>query len=345
MPHLSRKEAVLVKGCLAGLRSTVRHLVERPFRDQAPEGPLPQEISSMYERCAHLEMEIARRLEAPGAVSIDDEDGPLLKLAVHRSCYYLSSILERPKYLAFHHEVLDNLEAQLSPYKKLMARRWFQAHRIYPMPRLYDFLPAGGAVNRGLGAETFAERQLDEKFQILLAPSLLHRDLEYYRRQCELTGRPIALAYVDIDNFKATFNAPYGETLVDRDVLPRFMLCLAGFAFGRGHAYRYGGDEYAILLPGISRARAEATLDDLRTEVRSLRYPGIPARTTISIGLFIIAPDCTLSTFEVERASEQAKNVAKKAGRNQIAVCSLNGCGASFYMADAGASDARCAPV
>jgi GGDEF domain-containing protein len=65
------------------------------------------------------------------------------------------------------------------------------------------------------------------------------------------------------------------------------MMCLEGFVFGRGHAYRQGGDDYTLLLPGFKQKDAEEVLDSLRLRVADLKYPEVPAHTTISIGLCV----------------------------------------------------------
>ena len=120
--------------------------------------------------------------------------------------------------------------------------------------------------------------------------------------------------------------------MIDRNVLPKFMLCLEAFVFGRGYAYRYGGDEYAILLPGVGQQAAKDALEGLRLQVQSLRYPGISTSMTISVGMCVVEPDCYLTNFEVEHNAERAKNVAKEEGRNQIAVFSVSHLGAAINV-------------
>ena len=52
----------------------------------------------------------------------------------------------------------------------------------------------------------------------------------------------------NIDKFK-DFNTKYGETQIDVRLLPRFMAALEAHVYSRGFAYRFGGDEYVVLLP------------------------------------------------------------------------------------------------
>ena len=122
----------------------------------------------------------------------------------------------------------------------------------------------------------------------------------------------------DIDNFKA-LNTQYTEAKVDRNLLPRFTSAIEAHVYHHGFAYRQGGDEYLILLPSMSRAFALAFLDELRCKLAALRYPLIEGSTTVSIGVCIAGPDCPLTDRELWERANQAKEFAKKNGRNCIA--------------------------
>ena len=97
----------------------------------------------------------------------------------------------------------------------------------------------------------------------------------------------------------------------DRDVLPRFMETLEGHVFGRGFAYRQGGDEYLLLLPSVSLEPALDFLEDLRQKVEALSFRGIPERTTISIGLCLVGADCFLTNKEARERATRASAHAK----------------------------------
>ncbi|PYT31169.1 MAG: hypothetical protein DMG57_06070 [Acidobacteria bacterium] len=63
----------------------------------------------------------------------------------------------------------------------------------------------------------------------------------YYRDACESRGISLAIAYIDIDDFRK-LNTKYGHVAVDRDVLPLFMRAMESFTFARDYGYRFGGD-------------------------------------------------------------------------------------------------------
>jgi hypothetical protein len=91
-----------------------------------------------------------------------------------------------------------------------------------------------------------------------------------------------------------------------------------------GQAYRQGGDEYMVLLPGMSRELALTFLDELRRKQAALEYPEVPERTTVSIGLCVADPDCPLTDRELREKANTAETFAKQAGRNCIATYRTN---------------------
>ena len=169
-----------------------------------------------------------------------------------------------------------------------------------------------------MDAAPLQPRQYDEKFHILQAPQLFLPDLTYFRARCDDRETPLAIAFVDIDDFKK-FNTSHGETKVDRNVLPRFMQTIEAHLFHHGFAYRQGGDEYLILLPSLSRPLAVAFLDELRRKLADLAYPDVKEKTTVSIGLCIVDADCPLTDRELRGRANGAKQFAKENGRNCIA--------------------------
>jgi diguanylate cyclase (GGDEF)-like protein len=132
------------------------------------------------------------------------------------------------------------------------------------------------------------------------------------------TGCAASRGVCDIDKFKQ-FNIDYTETKVDRNLLPRFLQTVEAHVYHHGYAYQEGGDEVMILIPSLSRILAIAFLDELRTKLSNLEYPDIKERTTVSIGLCIVAPDCALTDRELRDSASEAKKYAKENGRNCIA--------------------------
>jgi diguanylate cyclase (GGDEF)-like protein len=168
------------------------------------------------------------------------------------------------------------------------------------------------------GGTAFPERQYDEKFHLLQAPTLFLPDLHYYRGKCGVRDLRVAIAFMDIDKFK-DFNDTVGETNVDRHVLPVFMRAVEAHIYGHGYAYRFGGDEYALLMPNADAHLALGLVSALRKRVAALRFLGAERGITVSVGLCVADRDCFLTDGELLQKAERAKNFAKKEGRDRVA--------------------------
>lgn len=245
---------------------------------------------------------------------------PLLKRAIIHERRVQAFDIEERSGFTFNHELRTRLEESLDPLSALMSQEWFASTTVSGYPRLTDFLSIQVAedILREKRSIQLIDRVPDEKFRILNAPSLFHPDMSYYRATCELRGRPFSVAYMDIDDFKQ-FSSEFGEPRVDRDVLPRFMSALEAHLYSRGSAYRYGGDEYAILLLNMSGSQAIDVLTDFQDTLQDLEYFEIEKRIQVSIGVLEVREDSFLTNREIEQCAARAKKFAKENGKNRIA--------------------------
>lgn len=130
---------------------------------------------------------------------------------------------------------------------------------------------------------------------------------------------PLCLALIDLDSFKA-INDRYGHNAGD-EVLRSFAeRALSGF---RHHdlASRYGGEEFAIILPNTDISGAQRALEKVRgrTSHCVFQFNGITHPIpTFSAGISLYVPGDTPVTL-IERA-DQALYRAKRRGRNRIEV-------------------------
>jgi hypothetical protein len=74
-----------------------------------------------------------------------------------------------------------------------------------------------------------------------------------------------------------------------------------------------------VLQPSVSAEAAPGVLDDLRRQVGTISYRGVPERTTISVGACVIDSACFLTDREAEERANRAKNYAKQHGKDCIA--------------------------
>eukprot|EP01037_Dinobryon_pediforme_P015344 gene15344-15491_t len=121
------------------------------------------------------------------------------------------------------------------------------------------------------------------------------------------------LAVVDIDYFKRIndkFGHPYGD-----EVLVLLSRLMSSCFRDVDRLFRFGGEEFVVMLPGTSPAGATSALNRFRKIIEDFEFPQI-GRVTVSIGFTTIAGDDTGSAA-FGRADE-ALYAAKRGGRNQI---------------------------
>lgn len=146
------------------------------------------------------------------------------------------------------------------------------------------------------------------------------RMLTKLREQHEMAVRRLqtcVIAMLDLDHFKLV-NDTYGHPVGDQ-VLIRISREIAADLRPYDKAYRYGGEEFLICLPGVDETLGFAILDRLRSELADLRHEamdGTPFAVTVSIGLSLLDPLVPVEQ-SVNRA-DTALYAAKEAGRNRV---------------------------
>jgi diguanylate cyclase (GGDEF)-like protein len=133
------------------------------------------------------------------------------------------------------------------------------------------------------------------------------------RRSVRTNRREFALLMLDLDGLKPV-NDTYGHQVGDQ-VIRGVSGVLKRAVRATDTAARYGGDEFAVLLPETNREGALAVAEKLRREAEAWDERG--ARTTVSIGLVVYPYDGET----VERLLTQADDalyLAKKRGKNQV---------------------------
>lgn len=130
---------------------------------------------------------------------------------------------------------------------------------------------------------------------------------------------PFSLLMIDIDNFKQ-YNDTFGHQAGDK-LLSDLSTLMCYTAREIDHVVRYGGEEFAIILPRVDKEYAErvAWRHKEAVEKHDFEYePSLPAgKVTISIGVASFPSDAADATELVARA-DQSLYRAKKLGRNMV---------------------------
>ncbi|MCM8797620.1 MAG: sensor domain-containing diguanylate cyclase, partial [Candidatus Omnitrophica bacterium] len=128
---------------------------------------------------------------------------------------------------------------------------------------------------------------------------------------------PLSLIMVDIDDFKV-YNDILGHQPGDK-ILKEIALLLKNQSRKMDYVCRYGGDEFAIILPQADKKGALMIAERLRTEIEKqtfLHEEILPnKRLTVSIGLATFPEDASLSTELVNTADKRLYQ-AKEKGKN-----------------------------
>ncbi len=131
--------------------------------------------------------------------------------------------------------------------------------------------------------------------------------------QSHSAKEPSWLGLVDIDRFKL-INDSHGHLFGDEVLLLISQLMQRCFR-GADHLFRFGGEEFVVVLDNATESGAQIAFERLRTAVETFSFPQV-GRVTISLGYSrILPPDAPTSC--VERA-DAALYYAKNHGRNNI---------------------------
>lgn len=141
-------------------------------------------------------------------------------------------------------------------------------------------------------------------------PRALHR--------CALDKLPFAVMVADIDHFKQV-NDTYGH-LVGDIALKIVARCLAENLRPHDLLVRYGGEEFAVLLPDADLEEARAIAERLRAMIADTEIccDGISFQVTISIGITPARHEETLENLI--READHALYRAKELGRNRVEI-------------------------
>jgi diguanylate cyclase (GGDEF)-like protein len=234
---------------------------------------------------------------------------------------------------------LGVLKKELPEYSNLEEREWFKALDVLDQEGNIDgkFLRSGiDRVPKAAAVLTISQagrirlrsseikaavgapkKQLDALLPILNRAEF-NKDLAALSASAT-EDDPLALLMLDIDHFKS-FNDTYGHTVGDR-VLIVVAEKVRDACRHKGNAYRYGGEEFSVLLTNHTIEEALPVAERIRFQIAAIRLEGF-RNITASLGVAAYPGSCRTPEQLVETA-DKALYRAKEAGRNQVKLMRL----------------------
>ncbi|WP_281888596.1 diguanylate cyclase [Paenibacillus sp. YYML68] len=145
--------------------------------------------------------------------------------------------------------------------------------------------------------------------------SVFHQYMATLTEQHRAHGMPLQLALLDLDSFKSV-NDTYGHQAGDR-VLREMGSILSEFVSSSDVAFRYGGEEFAVIWTGRSMSETLERLEAIRERMASTIFPEMDNRiVTVSIGCADYRGDLDKEPFF--KLTDELLYEAKRQGKNRI---------------------------
>ena len=227
----------------------------------------------------------------------DLQDIPVLLLTSHEAMETKVKGLEQG--------ASDYLTKPFSP-EELLARVKVQLK----IKALQDDLKANNQLLQKL-AQTDPLTELDNRRHMM-------ETLEGEFDRSNRVGSPFAFLMVDLDHFKQV-NDNYGHQLGDK-VLQSIAWEIKGLLRQYDSAARFGGEEFALLLPETALKGAKVVAERLRQSINDIEFAGPLSglKISVSIGVAAIPNDKVRSVSDLIRLADDALYKAKGNGRNRV---------------------------
>ncbi len=137
-----------------------------------------------------------------------------------------------------------------------------------------------------------------------------------------VSGHSLALAILDADRFKE-YNDSVGHVAGDACLRSIGQVTAAIVEAAGGFSARIGGEEFAVIVPACTKARALEVAEQIRLAVEELGLPhpfSLCGVQTISLGVAIRIPLKDQLPIDMMRQADEALYAAKLAGRNQVSL-------------------------
>ncbi len=168
--------------------------------------------------------------------------------------------------------------------------------------------------------EALKDQSIRDSLTGLYNRRFMQESLERELLRARRTNRPFTVMFMDIDHFKR-FNDFFGHDAGD-SVLQAFAKLLTGHFRGGDIICRYGGEEFALILPDSSLKDAEKRANELRTEAKKLSISHRETKLgpiTFSMGLAAF-PEHGSTAEELFRVADKCLYESKTQGRDRVTI-------------------------
>jgi diguanylate cyclase (GGDEF)-like protein/PAS domain S-box-containing protein len=168
--------------------------------------------------------------------------------------------------------------------------------------------------------EALKDQSIRDSLTGLYNRRFMQESLERELLRARRSNRPFIVMFIDIDHFKR-FNDSFGHDAGDL-VLQAFSKLLTSHFRGGDVICRYGGEEFALILPDSSLKDAERRANELRAEAKKLSISHRETKLgpiTFSIGLAAF-PEHGSTAEELFRVADECLYESKAQGRDRVTV-------------------------
>jgi diguanylate cyclase (GGDEF)-like protein len=182
--------------------------------------------------------------------------------------------------------------------------------------------PAAVALDNALLLKRTEALSLTDDLTHLYNSRFLNQVLRRETKRASRNGRPLSLLFIDLDGFKA-INDTHGHLFGSR-ALVEAAAVIKGSARETDLVARFGGDEFAIILPDTGGEGAFAVGARVRDKIAAHRFLSgdrLDIHLTASVGVATL-PDVAASAEELVQAADKAMYAVKESGKNGIQAAS-----------------------